>query len=102
MQAGSYRMNDFKLLYSRQLATELRSDTLERLVTTEAIACETLIYVLGIRLFGLKKPKAIVLEKCGKISEAIEVSPIVTKLTSNDRTRLVEQDSKSVLSRKCR
>jgi hypothetical protein len=61
-------MNDFKLLYSRQLSTELRSETLERLVSTEAIASETLTFVLGIRLFGLKKPKAIVLEKCGNMS----------------------------------
>jgi hypothetical protein len=62
-------MNDFKLLYSRQFSTELRSETLERLVSTEAIASETLAFVLGGRLFGLKKPKAIALEKCGKISD---------------------------------
>jgi hypothetical protein len=62
-------MNDFKLLYSRRKSTELRSETLERLVSTEAIASETPAFVLGGRLFGLKKPKAIALEKCGKICD---------------------------------
>ena len=61
--------HNFKLLYSRQLSTELRSETLERLLLTEAIASETLAFVLGGRLFGLKKPKAIVLGKCGKMSD---------------------------------
>jgi hypothetical protein len=67
-------MNDFKLLCSRQLSTELRSETVERLVSTEPLASETLIYVLGNRLFGLKKPKAIALEKCGKMSDFRAVS----------------------------
>ena len=61
--------HNFKRLYSRQLSTELRSETLERLLLTEAIASETLAFVLGGRLLGLTKPKAIVLEKCRKMSD---------------------------------
>jgi hypothetical protein len=67
-------MNDFKMLYSPQFSTELRSETVERLVSTEAIACETLATVLGVRIFGLKKPKAIALEKCGIMGDFRAVS----------------------------
>jgi hypothetical protein len=59
-------MNDLNLLYSRHLSTELRSETLERLLSTEAIASETLAFVLGGRLFGLKKTKGYSLGKMWK------------------------------------
>jgi hypothetical protein len=84
--------HNFKLVYSRQLSTEFRSETLERLLLTEAISSETLAFVLGGRLFGLKKPKAIALEKCGKMIDFRAVSDChetyIERQDSISRTRL--------------
>jgi hypothetical protein len=79
---------NFKLLYSRQLSTELRSETLERLLSTEAIASETLAFVLGGRLFGLKKTKGYSLGKKWKnerFSKRLRLSRNLHRTTGFDQ-----------------
>jgi hypothetical protein len=68
-------MNDFKLLYSRHLSTELRSETLERLVSTEALSPAKLWPSYWVVDFeALKKPKAIAFGNCGKMNDFRGVS----------------------------